>query len=438
MATYDLIPTMTKYLDPQLAFALLEFIRARAIYKDTDVLEAQIKLLKATNMVEFTMELYNELHGANAAPKEMEERRVAVIQRVTELQENSQRMIAVIADQSMVQNLKADRNLNNAFLKESFGIGPEQVETLFDYAKCIYECGDYEAAGELLHQYCTYSVDPLKLLSAMWGKLASEILAFNYDAATETLTKLREAIDMHLFADALKQLQQRTWLLHWALFIFWNTPDGASQLLDLCLQDKFSVAMQVNSPHLIRYLVAAQLVCKAKTDERRDKWNNNNKAIKRILASEEYQYSDPVTDFHKAVYLDYDFNRAQEQLQKCQELIANDYFLAEVKDTFTEQARMAIFEVYCRIHQRINLDALAQQVGMTRGAAELWISQLIRTSRLDARIDSASGIIVMGTQSVDPLDAVMERTNNLSVRTFKVANAVMDAIQNQTKATPAT
>lgn len=52
----------------------------------------------------------------------------------------------------------------------------------------------------------------------------------------------------------------------------------------------------------------------------------------------------------------------QEQLQKCQDLIANDYFLAEVKDAFTEQARMAIFEVYCRIHQRINLDALAAQV----------------------------------------------------------------------------
>ena len=57
---------------------------------------------------------------------------------------------------------------------------------------------------------------------------------------------------MHLYADALKQLQQRTWLLHWALFIFWNTSDGAAQLLDLCLQDKFTVAMQVNSPHLLR------------------------------------------------------------------------------------------------------------------------------------------------------------------------------------------
>ena len=48
------------------------------------------------------------------------------------------------------------------------------------------------------------------------------------------------------------------------------------------------------------------------------------------------------------------------QITKAQ--IANDYFLAEVNDKFTNKARMAIFEVYCRIHQRINLDALATQV----------------------------------------------------------------------------
>lgn len=73
-----------------------------------------------------------------------------------------------------------------------------------------------------------------------------------YSAATETLSKLREAIDMHLFADPLRQLQQRTWLLHWALFIFWNVDDGCTQLLELFLHDMFTVAMQVNSPHLLR------------------------------------------------------------------------------------------------------------------------------------------------------------------------------------------
>jgi translation initiation factor 3 subunit E len=119
-ASYDLLPTMSRFLDPQLAFALLEFIRTREIYKDSDIVEAQIKLLKATNMVEFTMELYNELHGPNTAPKEMEERRDAVLKRISELQENSKRIIEVISDKNTVQNLKADRNLNITFLKARF------------------------------------------------------------------------------------------------------------------------------------------------------------------------------------------------------------------------------------------------------------------------------------------------------------------------------
>ena len=33
--------------------------------------------------------------------------------------------------------------------------------------------------------------------------------------------------------------------------------------------------------------------------------------LRRILVNEEYQYFDPVTDFVKAVYVDYDFSRAQ-------------------------------------------------------------------------------------------------------------------------------
>lgn len=73
-----------------------------------------------------------------------------------------------------------------------------------------------------------------------------------YIAATDTLSKLKDAIDRHLYTDALKQLQQRTWLLHWSLFIYWNVDDGCTQLLELFTQEVFTVAMQVNSPHLLR------------------------------------------------------------------------------------------------------------------------------------------------------------------------------------------
>jgi translation initiation factor 3 subunit E len=119
----------------------------------------------------------------------------------------------------------------------------------------------------------------------------------------------------------------------------------------------------------------------------------------------------------------------QERLRQCDVLLSNDYFLHNIKAVFMEKARMAIFEVYCRIHQCINLEALAKQIGMEREEAELWIAQLIRSAQLDARIDSSAGNMVMAAQYVDPLDAIVERTNNLSTRTFKVANAIIDGMQ---------
>lgn len=219
----DLLPTMSKYLDPQLVFALSEFTRTRDIYDDRQLLEAQVKLLWNTNMVEFTMDLCKELHGTDTAPAELEERKDVVIQRIGQLHQNAQKIIDVISNQSTIQGLQSDRQSNSTYLKvcsivsvgspatisglssreqafqlwknanlrqplvckpcsvlqEQFGIGPEQVDTLYQYAKCIYECGQYKAAGELLHQYCTFTLDHLKLLSAMWGKLASEILDCN-------------------------------------------------------------------------------------------------------------------------------------------------------------------------------------------------------------------------------------------------------------------
>jgi hypothetical protein len=70
--------------------------------------------------------------------------------------------------------------------------------------------------------------------------------------AADTLERLREEIDSHLFTDALQQLQQRTWLLHWSNFVFWSIPDGPGKLLDLLLQDRYTVSLQINAPHLLR------------------------------------------------------------------------------------------------------------------------------------------------------------------------------------------
>ena len=50
---------------------------------------------------------------------------------------------------------------------------------------------------------------------------------------------------------------------------------------------------------------------------------------------------------------------------------------------------------------------LAQKLNMESDDAERWIVNLIRNAKLDAKIDSQLGHVVMGTQTTSPLEQVM-------------------------------
>jgi hypothetical protein len=68
-------------------------------------------------------------------------------------------------------------------------------------------------------------VDADKSLSALWGKFACDILlAQDWDVALDDLNALKELIDSQEKVLPLQQLQQRTWLIHWSLFVFFNHP----------------------------------------------------------------------------------------------------------------------------------------------------------------------------------------------------------------------
>ena len=63
---------------------------------------------------------------------------------------------------------------------QEFSIGPEQIAALYHYAKFQFECGNYSAAAEFLYHYRTLSTDNERNMSALWGKLAAEILMQNW------------------------------------------------------------------------------------------------------------------------------------------------------------------------------------------------------------------------------------------------------------------
>ena len=54
-------------------------------------------------------------------------------------------------------------------------------------------------------------------------------------------------------------------------------------------------------------------------------------APEQVLQQEEYEFSDPVTQFLTCLYVDFDFEGAQQKLAECETVLENDFFLTALK-----------------------------------------------------------------------------------------------------------
>ncbi len=63
------------------------------------------------------------------------------------------------------------------------------------------------------------------------------------DVALEDMTKLKELIDANTFAPVLQQMQQRAWLMHWGLYIFFNHENGRNLIVDTLFQDRHVILL---------------------------------------------------------------------------------------------------------------------------------------------------------------------------------------------------
>merc|ERR1712018_1030562 len=241
-------------------------------------------------MVDFAMDVHKNLYPDQEIPNSLIEKRKSVVEKLKGLQENMEKIQKIFEDEEvgkMIQNARDGRVLFES-LQKSHDFQPEMVDKLYEYAKFRFECGNYTAASEYLY-FCRVLLPPSSknYLPALWGKLASEILMQNWESALDDLNRLKEIIDTGAFSP-LQSLQQRTWLIHWALFVFFN--------------------------------------------------------------------------------------------------------------------------------QCISIKMLAEKLNMKPEEAERWIVNLIRNARLDAKIDSKAGHVVMGTQAVSPYQQVIEKTKGLAFR----------------------
>lgn len=479
-AQWNLTSSVSPYLDLHMMFPLLEYVDSLIStgsipYSSSDVAAARLSLLRPTHMVDYAMDIYRELHGADAEiPVEMEEQKSKVYETLAALKDDAgcKAFFDVLCQDADQRNkLVAAGEWNVADLStKDLGITPEVIATCRQLAKFNFDCGDYRASRDMLSNILSlYAVAPLPkdneedddllddrnhnhknaanpsgrvvgnpkvyyltsinsdLLQVLWGKLSCEILVENWEEASVALTAVQLSIEQLVNTKQmppLDALKQRTWLLHWSLFVFWNNSGskGLEAMVDLFFTEKYLQAITTNAPHLLRYLTAAVLLCKrrlAKSSSKdgRSSGNDARRLMKDLVrVMQNCEYSDPIVEFVDCLCVRFDFEGAQTKLAECETVLTTDFFLCKQTALFMEEARVFVFENYCRIHHKIDLDVLGAKLAMDQEAAERWIVDLIRNALLDAKIDSEQGCVVMGSDSQSVYEQVMDRTRDLNLR----------------------
>ena len=120
----------------------------------------------------------------------------------------------------------------------------------------------------------------------------------------------------------MQTLQQRTWLIHWSLFVYFNHPKGRDLIIDLFLYQKpYLNAIQTTCPWILRYLATAVICNKSSRNK------SVMKDLTKVIQEESYTYNDPITSFIEDININFDFDGAQQKLRDCETVLVNDFFL---------------------------------------------------------------------------------------------------------------
>ncbi|KAJ1919052.1 eukaryotic translation initiation factor 3 subunit E [Mycoemilia scoparia] len=397
-----------------------QLIKWNSVYKEKDLLKAKYDLVSKTDMAMFAKELYDILYEEESKPADepdFKEMRRQAEERLQESERKTEHIRCVIENPEVVSALKQDKNQNMQLLVEKYQCTEEMVRELYNFGFQQFNSGGYGSSADLLFHFSVLSTDAHLTLSALWGKLASEILLGNWEVAYEDMMRLKDIVDKTNFETPLEQLEQRAWLLHWSLFVFFNHPNGRDGIIDMFFLPQYINTIQNTCPWILRYLTAAVM-----TNRKR---RGIMKELVKIIQQVSYMYQDPVTEFIEALYESFDFEKAAAKLQECEEVLEKDYFLTGAVDDFVENARFFVAEVYCRIHKRIDIGGLAEKLNMDQEKGEKWIVKLIRDTRMDAKVDFENNTVIMNATHNPVYQQVIERTKGVIFRS-QVLNGAID------------
>ena len=246
--------------------------------------------------------------------------------------------------------------------------------------------------------------------------------------------------------------------------------------------------IQINCPHILRYLTAAAILHKRRKNVIKDLirvlLQSTHDVLPPLPASAasttpssvltssptSLSYNDPLISFLLSLYTDFSFPASYTHLQQCRTLLANDFFLAgPMERELIETCRVLLFEVYTSIHSRVAIDTMAGEVDLSKevkvdkdgeiqveseddekrrveagskeaaGSAEektggavtddnILVS-LLRACHVNGRIDSFNGHLLMLGDVPSVYQQVIDRTRSAAYRATQMAQNISKRVK---------
>ncbi|KAL7753328.1 eukaryotic translation initiation factor 3 subunit E [Sorochytrium milnesiophthora] len=374
--TYDNTAKIVGFLDKHLALRVLKHLENVPGYNRADVLFTQYTMLRDTKLFdeldavvqslsEESVELSDKPGTSqinqqvkqtdfSGEQPDIEAEKATLKEQLASPSEGVARVLEALESDDIRDLLRPhDARYNSQLVMEKCEIDADAINGLYELGKLNYEAGLYTEASRILSDYVMIANSAEQSTEALWGRFAADIMSGldEYNAAYDSLSRLRDVIDKSFSASHTVTLQQRTWLLHWSLFVFINHERGSDGLIDLFLNTNYVSCIQASAPWLLRYVVAMLI-----TNDRR---RNQLREVAKLVSQENYHLDDPVCEFLKALYVDVDFDKAARALQECPAIFKSDYFLADKVDTFLTSARQLFFDICSIVYSSISIKELA-------------------------------------------------------------------------------
>ena len=439
----QLLRKTTDFLDPHLSLVILEDLEEKKLLDASVIAQEKIKVLSRTKIYDYFLEDILKLKASipeeeiTSITQSTEKEKKEAATNLAIYKKYSENFVkTVVEDTEKFNELEKDKFSKTTFAK-LFGaldaFSKDDLEYSMKYARALFDIGQYGESNKILNCLLPLLEQDQHIVNALWGKLVSEILTDSITEAVEDLKYLRERLEKgREGASHMQVLANRVSLLHTALYLNLNYRYGEDALdstIDLFSRENYISAIQGGAPHLIRYLIATFFLLKNFPKFDLNKLTNIINNFKPEICN----YSDSLTQFVLALLVDFDFKKAQTVIKDFKKDLEGDYFLHERIDDIINNAQKIFFEVYCRIHRKVEIKLVAEYLSVNKEQAEIWIVNLIRNTNAEAKVDLEKEVIYLTSTRQNVYEQVFTKTKDLVPRTNILINNIARILKTEDK-----